>query len=283
MKLRNFVIVLLALLMALAVVSCKQNPEPGPQPEPSDATIYVLTATKGRSNGWFSADKFRLDFTSDLDAKVEPGDVFSIKFRSTTEFYEFNVRNSAGKWVYESDKSKLTSFSDPDEYGWITVTYEFADKYYDGTNVGDKPVEFIFDFIGDIVPDDILEVKELTLNGVELELTEAEVAGYVSPSFEETKDATWKVDEEYAVFYFEGDPNPEGSTARNPKYEVVKAGQTMTMNLEKEGFTLKMYDAGPDSSYRKFDFDNPPEESLITKETPITRNTKVSLIYTPNT
>ena len=280
MKLRNFVIVLLALLVALAAVSCKQDPKP--EPEPADQTIYYLTATKGRSDGWFSADKFRLDFSSDLDAKVDQGDVFSFKFRSTTEFYEFNVRNSTNKWVYESDKSKLTSYSEPDQYGWITVTYEFPENYYDGTKVG-YPESFIFDFIGDIVPEDVLEVKALTLNGAELELNDKEVEGYVAPTFDETVDPTWHFEEEYAVFYFEGDPNPEGSAFRNPKYEVVKAGQTMTMNLEKEGFTLKMYDAGPDSSYRKFDFDNPPEESLITKETPITRNTKVSLIYTPNT
>ena len=280
MKLRNFVIVLLALLMALAVVSCKQNPEP--QPEPKDESIYVLTATKGRADGWFSADKFRLNFTTDQDARVSEGDVLSLKFRSTVAFYEFSIRNSTNKWVYESDKSKLTSFSDPDQYGWITVTYTFPDKYYDGTDVGTTPMEFIFDFIGDIVPDDVLELKEITLNGDALELTEAMVDGYATPTFEETKDPAWKVEEAYAVFYFEGDPNPSGSAYRTPKYEVVKAGQTMTMNLEKEGFTLKMYDCGPDSSYRTFNFENPPEESLITKTTPINRDTKVALVYIEN-
>ena len=114
-----------------------------------------------------------------------------------------------------------------------------------------------------------------------MDLEVSMVAGYATPTFEETKDATWNVEEAYAVFYFEGDPNPDGSTFRNPKYELVKKGASMTTNLEKEGFTLKMYDAGPDSAYRKFNFTTPPEESLITKDTPLSYNTKIALVYTP--
>ena len=291
MKLKSFITVLLVILMVFAFAGCKNEPkqeEPPKQQEPQtpesksyDKLIWKLTATKGRADGWFSYDKFRLNFSDASDAAVNLGDVFSIKFRSTTEFYEFNVRNGSGKWVYEDGKEGLTSYSEPDADGWITITYEFVDTYYDASEV-DFPEEFIFDFIGDIVPGDILEVKEIKLNDKYLGLEASMVEGYASPEFEETEDATWNVEEAYAVFYFDGDPNPDGSSYRTPKYEVVKTGQSMTMNLEKEGFTLKMYDTGPDSSYRKFDFTNPPEESLITKDISLTYNTKIALIYTEN-
>ena len=280
---RNIFLVLVALLMVFAFASCNNDPKTDPTPQ-SDSEIYKLTATKGRADGWFSCDKFRLDFSQATDQEdvffVEKDDVFSLKYRSTTEFYEFNVRNGAGKWVYES-KTGLT-ISEPDAAGWITVSYTFGDNYYDGTEVNyTAGTSFIFDFIGDIIPGDILEVKDITLNGEDMDLEVSMVAGYATPTFEETKDATWNVEEAYAVFYFEGDPNPDGSTFRNPKYELVKKGASMTTNLEKEGFTLKMYDAGPDSAYRKFNFTTPPEESLITKDTPLSYNTKIALVYTP--
>ena len=108
--------------------------------------IYKIVADNG--DGSTSYDKFILDWTSSETIKAKLDSVISFRFRSTVAFDKFNVRGS-NKWVYETGSDTLTTYTVEDD-GWISVSYKFADKYYDGTTAveyGENGLPFRFDLI----------------------------------------------------------------------------------------------------------------------------------------
>lgn len=265
MKFRSVVIILLAALLVFALVACKQ-----PEPEPEvNTTIYKLTATKGRNNGWWSYDKFVLAFNGDdSEVVVNKGDVLTLKYRSTREITQFNIRND-NKWIYEQPGSNGALpegfLSEPDADGWITVTFTFGDYYYNGTTPAVYPNMFRFDFIGEIVSGDVLEVKEIKLNNTYLTLTADMVAGYASPTFEEAADSSWQNGSDWVVFYFYGTP---GSVDKEPMFERVLNNGTITGTvLAKEHYSYALYT--DDTFTTPFD-----------ATTPITHNTRLYYQYT---
>lgn len=289
MKLRSILIVLLAVFLVFALASCKnepKEPENKPQPIPTDNTIYKLTATVARNSSWYGADKFRINLENG-GVVVKEGSTLYFKFRATTEFYEFNLRSSIEdslKWVYEQDKSKFESFSEPDTDGWITVTYTFGDLYNgnDASELYGEKTGFFLDFIGDIIVGDVLEIKNVVVDGKLIPITQEMIVDkYVKPTLEANAADNWADDGKYVVYYFLGDPDPKDSPYRTPTAEIVNAGQTITTNLEQEGKNLVIYNLGPESGFRHFDYDNPPAEAIFEKTTPITYNTKLYLVYTP--
>lgn len=289
MKLRNFLIVLFAVLLVFAFASCKHEPkapENTPKPIPTDDTIYKFTATVARNSSWYGADKFRINLENG-GVVVKEGSTLYFKFRATTEFYEFNLRSSIEdslKWVYEQDKTKFESFSEPDADGWITVTYTFGDSLYNGNDASElygEKTGFFLDFIGDIIVGDVLEIKNMVVDGVLVPITAQMVVDkYVRPTFEANAAADWADDGKYVVYFLLGDA--DGNSAyRTPAQEIVNAGQTITTDLEHVGENLVIYNLGPESGFRHFDYDNPPAEAIFEKTTPITYNTKLLLVYTP--
>ena len=265
MKFRSVVIILLVALLVFALVACKQ---PDPEPE-VNTTIYKLTATKGRNNGWWSYDKFVLAFNGDdSEVVVNKGDVLTLKYRSTREITQFNIRND-NKWIYEQPGSNGALpegfLSEPDADGWITVTFTFGDYYYNGTTPAVYPNMFRFDFIGEIVSGDVLEVKEIKLNNTYLTLTADMVAGYASPTFEEAADSSWQNGSDWVVFYFYGTP---GSVDKEPMFERVLNNGTITGTvLAKEHYSYALYT--DDTFTTPFD-----------ATTPITHNTRLYYQYT---
>lgn len=291
MKLRNFIIVLLAIFMVFALASCKNEPEVPPhedeeeEPIYSESVIYKLTATKGRNVGWWSADKFVLSFSADSE-KASKGSVLTLKYRSTREITQFNIRNSSNKWIYEQPKTSggkeyplPEGFkSEPDADGWITVTFTFGDKWWDGTDIamtdGTYSSTWRIDFIGEIVTTDVLEVKDIKLNDTALTLTQAKVSdssayGNIMPTFEETHIANWQESSDWVVFYFEGEPGEADGT---PEFERVFDGMTISRDWkkdypEKEHYTVKLL-TGYATNSAEFD-----------PATPITKNTRLFIIY----
>ena len=301
MKFRNFIIVLLAVFMVFALASCKHEPEvkptpdtpDDPQPAYSEDVIYKLTATRGRNLGWWSADKFVLSFSADAE-KVSKGDVLTLKYRSTREITQFNIRNSSNKWIYEQPKKSSGKDyplpegfkSEPDADGWITVTFTFGDKWWDGSEITSTtyPSAWRIDFIGEIVTTDVLEVKDIKLTKsdstvVPLALTQTKVSdtgayGNILPTFEATHDATWQESADWVVFFFNGEP---GEVDGTPEYERVFNGMTFTRDWtkddkgvaypEKEHYTLKLL-KGYATNSEEFD-----------PKTPITENTRLYVIY----
>ena len=234
MKLRNFVIVVLAILLAFAFVSCKEEQKENPQPTPvASEDIYQMVATKGVNEGWWNYDKFAIT----VEEEINSGDTIQVKFRSTRDFTKWNIRNGSLKWVYEQSAEYLTSLELGDD-GWYTLKYTFGDTWYDGAEVEYPQDLFRLDFIGTIVPGDILEVKDFTLNGEEIEIDEEMVEGYATPTLEIVKDHEWTEAKKYVVLYFTGTP---GDVDKTPSYELVAAGGTAVANLTKDGYTLSIY------------------------------------------
>lgn len=291
MKLRNFIIVLLAVLMVFAFASCKNEPKVEPE---SSYKIVRLTAEKGRADGWNEYDKFELLFAT----PVEKGDVVSVTYRTTRPIDQYNVRvvtttNGDHRWVYEQDKSALTSYDDSDPDGWITVTYEFSDyadrvsgnkenhvmtdELYEGVS------DFAFHFRGKIVAGDFMEIKEVLWNDEPVDISTVAKAALgksgdvvrneKNVEVIDSKDSTWKKDlvTYYVMFYADPTQHKEGKPVgvnyENDDYltgigVAVKSGEKVAKpaDPEREGYTFggwckdKIYD-GADTT-RIWDFDN---------------------------
>lgn len=242
MKLRNFIIVLLAVFMVFAFASCKNepvNPTPGPGPEPGpgpdpgpvEGTVYQIRVTEGVDKDYWNRDKLKLQWVED----VNEGDVISLKYRSERDIYQWDIRDGSLKWVYESKKG---SFTDPvlGEDGWYTLTYTFA-KDINGADVDYPNEQFSVFFRGNFVTTDMFEIKDITLNGRPLAIEEDTIisaAELVDPAV----DFDWSV-KNYAVLFATGTP---GEVDKTPIAEKVVAGGFVTgAPIAKEGYTLTIY------------------------------------------
>lgn len=246
MKLRNFIIVLLAVLMAFAFASCKNDPTPPgptpPGPGPS-GDVYQLEVTEGVDKDYYNRDKIKLEF----DEEINEGDVLTLKYRSERGVYQWDIRNkSVAFWVYESYKG---TFTDPvlGDDGWYTLTYTFGqgiDKT--GTATGTKGTlidinypqdHFGIYFRGNFVTTDLFEIKEITLNGYPLEIEEGNI-GSKAKINEEPVEHDW-TKKNWAVLFATGTP---GEVDKTPMAEKVLDGGFVTgAPVAKEGYTLTIY------------------------------------------
>ena len=125
MKLRNFIIVLFALLVAFAFASCKHEPKVDPKPTPQPTgEIYQIQVTQGVDKDYWNRDKIKLAWSG---LKINKGDTITLKYRSERDIYQWDIRdNSVRYWVYENQKNGLTDPVLGDD-GWYTFTYTFGD------------------------------------------------------------------------------------------------------------------------------------------------------------
>lgn len=275
-----------------------------------DAPIVKLTASKGRNDGWDSYDKFELVFTTTGANKtieeVKNGDVLSIKFRTTRNPDQFNVRtvtndNGDHRWVYEKASSALTSY-DTATYAeagnWIVATYEFGD-YADRVS-GNKEnhamtdalyegvIDFAFHFRGDILAGDYIEIKSILWNDEPIDIVKAATAalgksGDVVRSADyiteiDIEDSIWTGDVTYNAFFF-ANPTEGGGTAYSKASTCVSA--TTVANGGKlsapsapslDGFTFDGWSTAKDGS-DPWDFENDT----------VSATTKLYAIWTPVT
>ena len=241
MKLRNFIIVLLAIFMVFAFASCKNEPTveptpgpdpgPGPEPEPVEGTVYQIQVTQGVDKDYWNRDKIKLQWAEE----VNEGDVISLKYRSERDIYQWDIRDGSLKWVYESKKG---SFTDPvlGEDGWYTLTYTFA-KDINGADVDYPNEQFSVFFRGNFVTTDLFEIKDITLNGKPLAVEEDTIISYAELK-EEPVDFDWSV-KNYTVLFATGTP---GEVDKTPIAEKVVAGGYVTgAPIAKDGYTLTIY------------------------------------------
>ena len=174
MKLRNFLIVLFAVLMVFAFASCKNepaDPKPQPKPQPQIPDYYQIVVTEGVDKDYWNRDKIKIEWEEEVNA----GDTISLKYRSERDVYQWDIRDGSLKWVYESSKG---SFTDPvlGEDGWWTLTYTFANDI-NGAAV-DSNERFGVYFRGNYVSTDLFEIKDIYLNDEPLEITQDNIKSY---------------------------------------------------------------------------------------------------------
>ena len=246
MKLRNFLIVLFAVLMVFAFASCKNEPnvkptpEPGPEVDPwelypyKDYTptsnqIQVITITEGVETDYYNRDKLKIEW----EEPVEAGDVVTLKYRSERTIYQWDIRNGSTKWVYETSKN---NFVDPviGDGGWATLTYTFADVDINGTELlGDT--RFGIYFRGNFVEGDVFEIMDVKLNGEPLEIEASNIKSYAELSEETIADHVWNIPRNYAILLATGKP---GEVDKNPLIAKVAPGSTVSElaeELEEDG------------------------------------------------
>ncbi len=238
MKLRNFIIVLLAVLMAFAFASCKNDPTPPgptpPGPGPS-GDAYQIEITEGVDKDYWNRDKLKFVWGEPVDE----GDVITLKYRSERGIYQWDIRdeNSKVKWVYESSKN---GFVDPvlGDDGWYTLTYTFPANDINGAAVDyDAIQQFGIYFRANFVTTDLFEIKDITLNGYPLEV-EAETIISKAKLNEEPVEHDW-TKKNWAVLFATGTP---GSVDKTPIAEKVLDGGFVTgAPVAKEGYTLTIY------------------------------------------
>ena len=255
MKFRNFIIVLLAVLMAFAFASCKHDPEPQPEPQPEPGptgeVVYQIQVSEGVDNDYWNRDKIKLFF----EEEVKAGDTITLKYRSERDVYQWDIRNESEKikWVYEANKGygddTTKYFVDPveGEDGWFTLTYKFSDKVektVDKTKTVidfDESEGFGIYFRGNFVRTDLLEIKDIQLNGKALKLEDENITSkaYLTGTEEHpTVDHDWTV-KNYTVLFAKGTP---GEVDKTPIAEKVVAGGHVTgAPIAKEGYTLTIY------------------------------------------
>ena len=232
MKLRNFLIVLFALLMVFAFASCKHEPKVEPTPEPVDDPwelypfkdytptsndVQVITITEGVESDYWNKDKLKIEW----EEPVEAGDVITLKYRSERGIYQWDIRNGSTKWVYETDKN---NFTDPvlGEGGWYTLTYTFADVDINGTALpGDT--RFGIYFRGNFVEGDIFEIMDVKLNGEPLAIEATNIKSAASLAEETIKDHVWDIPRNYSVLLATG---KLGEVDKTPLIEKVAPGST---------------------------------------------------------
>lgn len=268
MKFRNFIIVLLAVLMAFAFASCKQEPKEEPKPAPASTKIYKLTATTGRNTSWNGADKFTLHW----DEEVAVGDTLSFKFRATNEFTQFSIRNNECAWVYEQGLDKLTSL-ELGEDGWYTLTYEFSDTFLNGSKAAPSypstTKDFRIDLRGNILEDDYIEIKDVTFAGQPLDIeaenvyTHSQAYGAVNPTLEVISDHAWTVPKTHVVFFATEEP---GDSSLPFDYERVADNAVFQTELEKANYTYSLYE---DSGF----------STAFAADTPITKDMTIFVKY----
>ena len=238
MKLRNFLIVLFAILMVFAFASCKnepkEEPKPTPKPQPVIPDYYQIEVTEGVDKDYWNRDKIKIEWEEEVNA----GDVVSLKYRSERDVYQWDIRDGSLKWVYESKKG---SFTDPvlGEDGWWTLTYTFANDI-NGAAV-DSNERFGIYFRGNYVTTDLFEIKDITLNGEPLEITQDNIKSYAV--LNDTEDHPlvehdWSK-KNWSVLFATG---TVGEVDKTPLAEkVVDGGLVTGAPVNKEGYTLSIF------------------------------------------
>ena len=238
MKLRNFLIVLFAILMVFAFASCKnepkEEPKPTPKPQPVIPDYYQIEVTEGVDKDYWNRDKIKIEWEEEVNA----GDVVSLKYRSERDVYQWDIRDGSLKWVYETKKG---SFTDPvlGEDGWWTLTYTFANDI-NGAAV-DSNERFGIYFRGNYVTTDLFEIKDITLNGEPLEITQDNIKSYAV--LNDTEDHPlvehdWSK-KNWSVLFATG---TVGEVDKTPLAEKVLDGGYVTgAPVNKEGYTLSIF------------------------------------------
>jgi len=285
MKLRSFLIALLVLLMAFAFVSCNNEPEKQKEEQVEPAQTYRLTATKNRYENWYGQDKFTFMLYNVPGFAVKAGDVLSFSFRSNRDIPEFSLRQKSNPegyvcWIYEDSSDAFTTF-EVGEDGWTTATYEFGSTVFIKDN--DVPREewetmnvnygknglgdVRLDFRGVFFAGDVLDIKDLCLNGKPIAVTEAVVADFVMPTLEvnPTTDLPAKTP---SVGYVVGST----SNSNVPAFEQVALNSTINPNLSKEGHTYELYTSASVQN----------ETTLFNLDTPITNDIILYIKWIPN-
>ena len=234
MKLRNFLIVLFAVLMVFAFASCKNepkaDPKPQPKPQPQIPDYYQIEVTEGVDKDYWNRDKIKIEWEEEVNA----GDIISLKYRSERDVYQWDIRDGSLKWVYESSKG---SFTDPvlGEDGWWTLTYTFANDI-NGAAV-DSNERFGVYFRGNYVTTDIFEIKDIMLNDEPLEITQDNIKSYAVLN-EEPVAHDWTV-KNWSVLFATG---TVGEVDKTPLAEkVVDGGFVTGAPVAKEGYTLSIF------------------------------------------
>lgn len=276
MKLRNVVIVLLAIFMVFAFASCSNEPKNNPQPGPTGVNqTYRLTATKSRVDKWYTDDKFALDFTLLDGFSVKENDVISFSYRSTMEFEEYSIRHGDYCWVYEDSKEALTTY-EVGEDGWIKVSYKFGPKCFLKDNHVPRsewelepvpyPETFRFDLRGYVFAGDILEIKDLALNGNYLTLTQNLIASdYCAPTLVVVDENTpaFPGARDFAVIYGEGSLSNSNAPL---SYELVEEGGKVAHVPTRDHYTISLYTTSDATKQNEETLFN-PAEATITKDT----------------
>lgn len=258
MKLRNFLIVLIAVLMVFALASCKHEPKPEPAPAedpwelypykdytPTSNDIQVITITEGVETDYWNRDKLKIEW----EVPVEAGDVVTLKYRSERTIYQWDIRNGSTKWVYETSKN---NFVDPviGAGGWATLTYTFADVDINGAELpGDT--RFGIYFRGNFVEGDVFEIMDVKLNGEPLEIGPTNIKSAAVLDEETIKDHVWNIPRNYAVLLATG---TVGEVDKHPLIQKVAPGSTaqdLYDELEEDGgYIVSLYsDADKTAAY----------------------------------
>ena len=257
MKLRNFLIVLFAVLMVFAFASCKNEPKVDPKPTPKpqpQVDSYQIEVTEGVDKDYWNRDKIKIEWEEEVNA----GDVITLKYRSERDVYQWDIRDGSLKWVYETKKG---SFTDPvlGEDGWWTLTYTFANDI-DG-NAVDSNERFGVYFRGNYVTTDLFEIKDIYLNDEPLEITQDNIKSYAV--LNDTEDHPlvehdWSV-KNWSVLFANG---TVGEVDKTPLAEkVVDGGFVTGAPVNKEGYTLSIFTDA--SRTTPFDATQPITENKI--------------------
>ena len=258
MKFRNFLIVLLAILMAFVAVSCED--EPGDQVQPTPAakdTIAKITVNKGIETSVWGNEKIQLEWNLGADSEgIQDGSVITLQFRTNRAPYEFDLRtNKKGvflrdsedtadkkqdvRWVYQESEDSLDSLSLGAD-GWYTLKYTFGEDAKSGTPDYDtyRYTNLGVQFKCLLMVGDVFEVKNVTLDGKALPLTDAINIGKHC-SIEIGTDHDWTLPKTYVVVYalngsWDGDDGTEA--------EIVAAGGKPTGIKAENGFTITYTD-----------------------------------------
>lgn len=242
MKLRNFLIFAMAILMAITFVSCKPEPEPQPepQPQPTPETVYKVTVTEGVSKDYYNRDKLKLFW----EEEVKPGDTITLKYRSERDVFQWDIRgnNASIKYVYEFPHNAADGFEAPvlGDDGWYTLSYTFGTKNYKGVDVNEESIDdFVVNFRGNWVAGDVFEVKSIKLNEKALEITEENIQS--KGTVETTTEHEWTIADNNVVLFATG---TLGESDKTPYAEKVAVGGKIsgaTLPAAEAGYELKLY------------------------------------------
>lgn len=240
MKLRNFIIVLFALLVAFAFASCKHEPKVDPTPAQTkiEHPIYQIVVDEGVEKDYYNRDKIKLRWT---DVEVNEGSVITLKYRSERGIYQWDIRDEGAgvKWVYETDKN---GFVDPvkGEDGWYTLTYTLG-KDIKGEDF-DYPNDAIaVYFRGRYAAGDVFEIKDITLDGKTLEVAPATVISKAHLEGEGAiEDHEWTIPENYVYLLAMG---ALGSVDKNPIIAKVAPNAAIDLSKipERENYKIHIY------------------------------------------
>lgn len=237
------------------------------------AKIAQLTVTTDITAKMSDNEKVQLQWdlreaTGSETAGIVSGDVITVKYRSTRDDYQHDIRTnkkvidkSTGaavskdvRWVYQ----EYTGTLQPPvlgEDGWYTLTYTFSDDYY---TKKDKPeydkyqyYNLGVNFQAYWIKGDIFEVKEATYthDGTTYKLVVTQDNVISKATCETIDDHEWTIPKTYAVVYGTKEPGYDGDNY--PKVEAVEKGGKAT-GLKDAGYKFEYF--SDEAKTKAFDF-----------------------------